>query len=157
MNTPEQQASEMLVLGVALSEKDMQALHDWAIKLRQPIIAERDALKAELAAINGAGKPVAWIVRKVDWSERMSDVIRGSNPPAWADVAHPLYTRPAVPLTDEKVKELICEHFVTGENQFNEVHQDYRFRSPATERNVWGRDLLKFARAIEAHIKGAKG
>jgi len=62
-----------------------------------------------------------------------------------------------VPLTDEKVKELICEHFVTGENQFNEVHQDYRFRSPATERNVWGRDLLKFARAIEAHIKGAKG
>ena len=51
MNTPEQQASEMLVLGVALSEKDMQALHDWAIKLRQPIIAERDALKAELAAI----------------------------------------------------------------------------------------------------------
>ena len=110
-----------------------------AAEMLESLIAERDALKAELAAIKGAGEPVAWIVRKVDWSERMSDVIRGSNPPAWADVAHPLYTRPAVPLTDKQI-------FASEEIKAANAEIGLLFSS-----------LLKLVRAIEAahNIKGA--
>ena len=135
MTTPEQQAP----IDALISHLDDAATHVKAL------IAERDALKAELAAINGAGEPVAWIVRKVDWSERMSDVIRGSNPPAWADVAHPLYTRPAVPLTDERVKELVLGTVYQGD-------------ATTQHRDAWAQEIgIPFARAIEAahNIKGA--
>lgn len=138
-------------------------------ELRRALVAaedERDALKAELEAIKGAGEPVAWSVTmggahtgNVCGEQREAINLMNRLNQSFPDdkrAVVPLYTRPCVSLTDEKVKELICEHFVTGENLFNEVHQDYRFRSRATERNVWGRDLLAFARDVEAHIKGAK-
>lgn len=146
MNTPEQQASEMLVLGVALSEKDMQALHDWAIKLRQPIIAERDALKAELAAIKGAGEPVAWgqlgMLNGKTYLRENWD--RSPYPPPPSIVKNlnlvPLYTRPCVPLTDKQI-------FASEE-----------IRAANAEIGLLFSSLLKLVRAIEAahNIKGVK-
>lgn len=106
MTTPEQQAREMLGR-MKVEHADYYSAGD-LIELAN-LIAERDALKAELAAIKGAGEP---------------------------------FTRPAVPLTDEQIDALAVkhQHFVTTSD--GQVHEQF--------------EIFAFARAIEAHIKGAK-
>lgn len=144
MTTPEQQAREMLetatssdlpvIVADIIAERDalkaeFKIIDEMNDQLREQNTAvdeacaklekENDALKAELAAIKGAGEPVT-------------------------------------ELHDLRIKELIKQHFVTGENQWDGSRKDYLFRSFETPRNVYGADLVAFARDVEAHIKGAK-
>ena len=108
MTTPEQQAREML--GEATSSDLPVLVAD--------IIAERDALKAELAAIKqGAGEPAAWanlgdLISAKNGRERYGNqgapdmhTWSEGGPSNYHDT--PLYTRPAAPLTDEQIVDLV--------------------------------------------------
>lgn len=157
MTTPEQQARQMLGR-MKVEHADYYSAGD-LVELAN-LIAENAALKAELAAINGAGEPVACLIRHrhararahaaidgrnhySDWSSweparlsyglavtRPSRVYPDSEP---IFEIKPLYTRPAVPLTDEQIDAL--------------------WRAPMSA--DW--EHREFARAIEAAhgIKGA--
>ena len=126
------------------------------------LIAERDALKAELAAIKqGAGEPAAWanlgdLISAKNGRERYGNqgapdmhTWSEGGPSNYHDT--PLYTRPAAPLTDES--ELL------------EALKRLSFAAQTTG-GVAGRDEGLCA-AIDAatavitkvvtHIKGAKG
>ena len=106
MTTPEQQAREMLErMGIQSAYQRMSAGE--LVELAN-LIAERDALKAELEAIKGAGEPVAWLFKAHKPGKHV--VCAGLTQEAvglwpldqWDYVEEtPLYTRPCVPLTDE--------------------------------------------------------
>ena len=80
-------------------------------ELLQNVIAERDALKAELEALRGNAEPVAWIPRK--WVDEYT-VLPNAHETVWkhpiSDDHVPLYTRPCVPLTEERRGDLVMEH-----------------------------------------------
>ena len=132
MTTPEQQARDMLERmgfgqpGRRFSSGDLVELAN--------LIAERDALKAEMQAIKRSGEPVGYVsnghagrIKRIGVVSLYRDQGNASDTP--------LYTRPAVPLTDERVIEIRDALLPSQGEPF---------------------DCVEFARAIEAHIKGAK-
>lgn len=140
MTTPEQQARDMLAalelpfMAEAFSASRLAPLAN--------LIAEHDALKAELAAIKGAGEPVAWMLHPEKNGLMSHKVLTrevvASFPEILSEYTIPLYTRPCVPLTDERIDSML----VTTDG--------------FTERE---RKIIKIvARATEAahDIKGAK-
>lgn len=147
MTTPEQQAREMLGR-MKVEHADYYSAGD-LIELAN-LIAERDALKAELVAIKqGTVEPVAWgqlgtmngkTYLRGNWDRR-------PYPPPLSLIKSlalvPLYTRPCVPLTNEQIWSLAGPHITYY--QFGE----------ATHRDI---NCLELARALEAahNIKGAK-
>ena len=143
MTTPEQQARQMLSR-MKVEHADYYSAGD-LVELAA-LIAERDALKAELAAIKGAGEPVAWgqlgMLNGKTYLRENWD--RSPYPPPPSIVKNlnlvPLYTRPCVPLTDKQI-------FASEE-----------IRAANAEIGLLFSSLLKLVRAIEAahNIKGVK-
>lgn len=133
MTTPEQQAREMLErMGIQSAYQRMSAGE--LVELAN-LIAEHDALKAELAAIKGAGEPYCYVY---EWDTEFG-LIQNTRPANFNgrqfDRVVPLYTRPTTPLTEADIDAIF--EGVPGDPP----HRGYRYR---------------VARALEAHIKGAK-
>jgi len=151
MTTPEQQALQLAAQAwctPATSSLEMDVNLATAVAEKfAPIIAENAALKAELAAIKGAGEPVAWAVKT---NGRYNNMFLGNeqtavermcrlnfNFPGDKRAVVPLYTRPCVPLTDEQRAGLLSAWRVAPKDEA---------------------DFLKGITAAEAahNIKGAK-
>lgn len=129
MSTPEQQARDMLQRAVMFDPKELTNL-----------IAENAALKAELQALRGSAEPYCYVY---EWDTEFGLVQRTS--PAAVngkifDRVVPLYTRPAVPLTDEHILEYVRDAGL-------DWHAGWTLDECEPNRYV------QFARAIEAHIK----
>lgn len=149
MTTPEQQARQILGR-MKVEHADYYSAGD-LVELAN-LIAENAALKAELAAINGAGEPVAWanlgdLISAKNGRERYGNqgapdmhTWSEGGPSNYHDT--PLYTRPAVPLTDEQIVDLV-----------RDVGLDWQ--SGWTLDECEPNRYVQLSRAIEAHIKGA--
>lgn len=80
----------------------------------------------------------------------------GSNEPGQPGSSYPALAlpQPAEPvplLSDEEVKALIRQRFLTGENYRRE--RDWLFRSGGTPENVWGMDLVWLVRETEQIVR----
>ena len=152
MTTPEQQALQLVAQAwrePATSGLEMDVTLATVIAEKfAPIIAENAALKAELQALRGSAEPYCYVY---EWDTEFG-LVRRTRPAnvegRTFDRFVPLYTRPAVPLTDEDIDDCID----TSQRDFNLRRQGFSGQqlTPYDDWRYW------FARAIEAHIKGAK-
>jgi hypothetical protein len=121
MTTPEQQAKmatphATLIAQVLDSRMPRTEREHAAAREIEALAAERDTLKAELEALRGSAEPVAWLFKahKPGYHLEVAALTEegaGIWPlDQWKRVEKiALYTRPCVPLTDERIKAVIRE------------------------------------------------
>ena len=115
MTTPEQQALDLLK---RVGLEGVQAVFAGYSAELASLRAERDALKAEIAALRGSAEPVAWQTfdgeggydyRSFKGNEDYRDAFVRRNGLKYAQWVDPLYTRPCVPLTEERIDSSTAE------------------------------------------------